>query len=99
MSAVIGVCRLVLNLPESQSLKDKRQVLRSLQNRLRNTYSVSLAETDQQDKWQIAELLVAYASSDARHADEVIAKVIDFTEGYHLPVVLVDAETEVIHPF
>ncbi len=99
MAGVIGVCRLELSLPESQSLKDKRQVLRSLQTRLRNTYSVSVAETEGQDKWQMAELLVTYASSDARHAQEVLSKVIEFTEGYHLPLLLLDAETELIHPF
>ncbi|ACZ42649.1 protein of unknown function DUF503 [Thermobaculum terrenum ATCC BAA-798] len=99
MAAVIAACRLVLHLPESQSLKDKRQVLRSLQSRLTDAYSVSVAETGSQDKWQSAELLVAYASSDSRHADEVLAKVIAFVESYHLPVELLDAETELIHAF
>lgn len=99
MAAIVAACRLTLCLPGSQSLKDKRQVLRSLQARLRDTYSVSVAETGRQDKWQSAELLVTYAASDARHADEVLSKVVAFTEGYHLPVELVDAETELIYPF
>ncbi len=99
MAALIGVLRLTLRLPESHSLKDKRQVLRSLQSRLRDTYSVSVAETAHQDKWQSAELLIALASSDARHADEVLSKVVSFAEGYHLPVELVEVDTELIYPF
>ena len=96
MPAVIGACRLALRLPESQSLKDKRQVLRSLQARLRNTYSVSVAETADQDKWQVAELLVAYAASDSHQAQEVIARVVEFAEGYHFPIEVMEADTEVI---
>ena len=96
MPAVIGACRLQLRLPESQSLKDKRQVLRSLQQRLRNTYSVSVAETNDQDKWQVAEILVTYAASDGRHAEEVLSKVVAYTEGYHFPVEVLEAYTELI---
>ncbi len=96
MAAVVGVCRLDLRLPESQSLKDKRQVLRSLQARLRNTFSVSVAETGAQDKWQVAELLVTYAASDGRHAQEVLSKVVAFVEGYHFPVELIATDIELI---
>ena len=97
MTAVVAVLRLALHLPMSQSLKDKRQVVRSLKDRLANTYRVSVAETGGQDTWQSAELLIAYASSDTRHAQEILSKVVDFTEDFHLPVELVEAESELIH--
>lgn len=99
MAGVIGVCKLSLSLPESQSLKDKRQVLQSLQSRLRNTYSVSTAEVSHQDKWQVAEILVAYCSSNSRNADEVMTKVISWVENCSLPLILLDGETEIIHSF
>lgn len=99
MAALVGVARLSLLLPESHSLKDKRRVIRSLRERLQAAYTVSVAETGALNKHQAAELLVAYASSDAGHADEVLAKVVSFTEGYHLPVVLLAVETELIYPF
>ena len=73
MAAVVGVCRLMLHLPESHSLKDKRRVLRSLKDRLSNTYSVSVAETGAQYVWQSAELLVAmrvWQVCPARYAAE-----------------------------
>lgn len=97
MPAIVGACRLRLHLPASQSLKDKRQVLRSLQSRLRDQFSVSVAETGSQDKWQAAEVLVVYAASDARRAEEVLSKVASFVEDFHLPVELLDAESELLY--
>lgn len=53
---VIGVLEASISIPQSRSLKDKRSVLRSLKDRIRNTHNVSVAEVGQQDKWQFAEL-------------------------------------------
>ena len=97
MPAIVAVLRLALHLPDSHSLKDKRQVIRSLKDRLRRTYNISIAETGEQDTWQSAELLVAYAASDTRHAQEVLSKIVAFAEDYHLPLELVEAESELIH--
>lgn len=97
MPAIVGACLLRLHLPVSQSLKDKRQVLRSLQGRLREQFRVSVAETGGQDKWQSAEVLVAFAASDTQRAQELLSRVVDFVEGSHLAVELVDAETELLY--
>ena len=70
---VVGTCKITLHIPESHTLKDKRQVLRSLMSRVRQTFEVSIAEVDNLDRWQAATLGVAVVSNDARHADEVIA--------------------------
>ncbi len=91
-----GPNRRALRLPASQSRTAKRQVVRSLQARLRNQYSVSVAETDFQEKWQVAELLVTYAASDSGQAQSVLSKVVDYTEGFHLPVEIIEAYTELI---
>ena len=97
MPAIVAACLLRLHFPMSQSLKDKRQVLRSLQGRLRDAFPVSVAETGGQDTWQTAEVLVTYAASDARRAEEVLTKVVDFVEGFHLPVELAGAERELLY--
>jgi uncharacterized protein YlxP (DUF503 family) len=97
MPAIVGACLLRLHLPASQSLKDKRQAVRSLQQRLRERFSVSVAETGGQDKWQTAEVLVAYAASDAGRAREVLAKIVSFVEESHLPIELVDADSELLY--
>lgn len=97
MPAIVGACLLRLHLPVSASLKDKRQVLRSLQGRLRERFNVSVAETGGQDTWQAADLLVVYAASDAQRAQGLLAKVVEFVEESHLPVELLDAETELLY--
>ena len=61
--------RLELELPFTSSLKDKRQTLRSLKDRLRRK-NVSVVEADHQDLWQRATLEVALVAIDRRAAEE-----------------------------
>ncbi len=72
---VVGVMTWELHLPESHSLKDKRQVLRSLKDRLRARFNVSTAETDHQELWQRAALTVAVVSTERAHAEQVLRDV------------------------
>mgnify|MGYP006175873549 CR=1 FL=1 len=53
---VIGVCTLQLSIPVAQSLKEKRQVIKSLKDRLHARFNVSASETAHQDLHQRAEL-------------------------------------------
>ena len=94
---VIGTVRITLYLPENYSLKDKRHDVRSLLAQVINTFRVSAAEVGDLDSWTRAVLGVAYVSNDARHANEVISKVVDFIES-HLPEGGVeDYEVEMVH--
>lgn len=56
-------------------MKDKRRLLTSLLDRLHNQFNVAAAEVDQQDTWQRAELAVACVSSEGRHANQVLTRV------------------------
>ena len=69
-----------LHLPDVESLKDKRHVLKGLKEKVRARFEVSVAEVDHQDLWQRATLALAYVSADGRHANEVITKAMDFIE-------------------
>jgi len=69
-----------LHLPDVGSLKDKRHVLKGLKEKVRARFEVSVAEVDHQDVWQRATLAIAYVSADARHANTVISKAMDFIE-------------------
>ena len=69
-----------LHLPDVGSLKDKRHVLKGLKEKVRARFEVAVAEVDHQDVWQRATLAVAYVSADARHANTVISKAMDFIE-------------------
>ncbi|MBI4168904.1 MAG: DUF503 domain-containing protein [Acidobacteria bacterium] len=60
----VGLCIVQIHLPGVASLKEKRQVLRGLKDRLREQYNVSVAEIDHQDLWQRATLgIVGIASA------------------------------------
>ena len=72
---VVGVIAWELHIDGCNSLKQKRAVLRSLKDRLRGRHNVSIAETDHQDTWQLAELAAAVVSSDRRRAQEMLSRI------------------------
>jgi len=92
---VIGVLRLTLYLSESGSLKGKRRILRSIKDRLRSQFNVSVAEVDYQDKWQKAELAIALAATDREYADKVLQTILNKVESWRLAEVI-DVEVEII---
>jgi len=79
-AARVALGMVELHLPDVGSLKDKRHVLKGLKEKVRARFEVSVAEVDHQDVWQRATLAVAYVSADARHANTVISKAMDFIE-------------------
>lgn len=85
---VVGVLRVECSLPGTQSIKDKRRILRSLLDRLHHRFHVAVAEVEHQDSWRRAGLAVAYISTDTRHADEVLAHVATAIERHNDLVVL-----------
>ncbi|MFQ6029084.1 MAG: DUF503 domain-containing protein [Dehalococcoidia bacterium] len=92
----IGVCRIILHLPDSQSLKDKRQVARSLTSRIRNQFNVAVSEDTEEELWQRLALLICAVSNDARHANEMLSHVVSYVEETRRDLELVDYETEII---
>lgn len=95
----VGVCKITLHLPGNQSLKDKRRVLNSLSTRIRNKFSVSVAEVGDNETWQLATLGITCASNSARHADEIIRNVMEFIENTREDVEVVADERETISGF
>ena len=77
---VVGTLVITLQVPDSGSLKEKRQVVRSLTARLRQTFNVGVAEVGDQDLWQSAVIGIACVSADSRHADEMCQKILGFVE-------------------
>ena len=92
----VGVCRIELRLPENQSLKGKRRVIKSIIARLQNKYHVSVAEVDNQDLWQLATLGVACVSNHRKHTDEVLSTVIRFIAQNYPDVELLSSEIETL---
>ncbi len=92
---VIGLLTLDLHIPGAQSLKDKRQALRSLQARLRERFNVSVAEVEHQDLWQRARLAVVTVNTDAAQLDATLQAVASEAEHARL-VELLDVHTEIL---
>ena len=76
----VGVVRVELHIPASQSLKDKRSVVRSLKDRIRERASAAVAEVDHQDLWQRAALGVAVVSGEHKQVDELLQTVRSIVE-------------------
>ncbi len=66
----IGLLTLEIHIPDAQSLKDKRQVIRSLKDRLRARFNVAVAELDHQELWQRSVVGVVSLSGDEKHLEE-----------------------------
>lgn len=94
---VVGVCRVTLHLPASHSLKEKRQIVRSLLARLRNRFDLAVAEVDDQDRWQIATLGLVCVSSSAVVADEVLSQAQDYIENVRLDALVTEVAREITH--
>ena len=90
---VIGVLTLELRIEDSHSLKDKRHVVRSLKDRLRNKFNVAVAEIDNQDLWQRATVAAVTVSGDHGHAERVLQSVEEEAAGLLGPA-LVDTTLE-----
>ncbi len=99
MAMFVGVARVKLHLPENQSLKGKRQVIKPIITRVQNQFNVAVAEVGDQDLWQSSEIGIACVSDDAQHVSEVLGKVLAFVEGSRIDAEVVDYETEVIPAF
>jgi len=71
----IGLLTLEIHISEAQSLKDKRQVLRSLKDRLRAHFNVAVAELEHQELWQRSKVGVVSISGDSKYLEESFAAI------------------------
>ncbi|MBX3302513.1 MAG: DUF503 domain-containing protein [Nitrospira sp.] len=92
---VVGLCTVELFMAGSQSLKDKRQVLHSLKDRLRGKFNLSIAEVDGQDLWQKAVLGMACVANDGGYVNQVLEQALNVIKG--MPAVeIVRAKQELL---
>ena len=90
---VVGIVRLELHLPAAQSLKDKRQVVRSLKERLRERVRAAVAEVEYQDLWQRAAIGIAVVAADGGQVREMLNSARHIVEQYVQAQVLEWQET------
>ena len=80
MKMPIGLLTLEIYLPEAHSLKDKRQVLRSLKDRLRGKFNVAVAELEGQDSWQRSVVGVVSLANNAGYLEQSLRTVLAESE-------------------
>ena len=80
-AARVALGTIELHLPDVDSLKGKRHIIKGLKAKVRAKFEVAVAEVDHQDIWQRTTLAVACVSHDSRHANEVVSKAMNFIEG------------------
>lgn len=90
----VGTLRMSLMIQSAHSLKDKRRVVKSLKDRIRNNFNVSIAEIDSQDVWQRTVLGVAIVSTDGQYIQTIFSQIINFVQTFGL-VNLIDYEQEI----
>jgi uncharacterized protein YlxP (DUF503 family) len=91
----VAILRVRFMIGDSQSLKEKRMVMRSLKDRLSSRFNLSIAEIGANDKWQIGELGMATVGNDGRFVSSVLEKVKSFL--YLDPrISVMEAEIEVL---
>jgi uncharacterized protein len=93
---VVGVCRVELFLADNASLKGKRQVLKSILQKTRQRFNVSISEVADQDLWQKAVLGISVVSNDRQFVNSTLDKTVNFIEGLQLAEVA-DSEYEIIN--
>jgi len=84
----VGLLTLELHIADAQSLKDKRQVLRSLKDRLRAHFNVAVAELDFEDTWQRSVVGVVTLSNERHHVEEALQKVLAEADNILGPMVV-----------
>ena len=86
--AVFGVLTLELRIEQAHSLKEKRHVVKSLKDRLRNKFNVSVAEIEDQDLHNSAVIAVAVVSSSRDFAEKILRAAEDEAEGQLGPMLI-----------
>jgi uncharacterized protein len=84
----VGLLTLELHIPEAHSLKDKRQIVRSLKERLRKHFNVAVAELEYQEVWQRSIIGVVTLSSAEQHVEESLQLVLQEADRLLGPVLV-----------
>ena len=92
---IVATCMLRINIYESNSLKDKRSIIKSIIGRLQSRFNISIAEVDLNDSWQSSIIGFACVTNDTIHANQVISNVIKFIDNDNR-VEIVDSTIEIL---
>ena len=93
---VVGMMKIILHVHNNRSLKGKRKIVRSIVDKVKHKFNVSIAEVGSNDKWQRIELGVSAVGNDRRHIDSSLNNILAYMEGLYLAEI-VDSSVEIIN--
>jgi uncharacterized protein len=91
----VGICYIQFRIVSAGSLKDKRRVVKSLKDRLKNRFNISIAETGRLNSWRDGELGFTCISNDHSYLEGMMSGVVRMVES-DTRIVLTDIHTEVV---
>ena len=92
---LVSVALFEIHIPYAQSLKEKRMVVKSLRDRIRNKFEVSVAEVALQELHQRARLGIAIVTSEGGNAEAILQNIVRFVES-HAEATLTGWQTEMM---
>jgi len=93
---VVGTGKIKFRLFDTDSLKGKRKIIKSIIQRIRNNFNISVAETDFNDSHDWLEIGFSMTGNDSQVMNSKLDKVINFADELGLAVI-VDSQIEIIH--
>lgn len=92
---IVGTLRVRLLLREARTLKDKRQVVNSIRDRLRNSFNVSIAEVENQDNPRSVVLGFAMVCNETHPIKKTLGEIVDALRAHPIAE-FVDHEIEIV---
>ncbi len=93
---VVGICKIDFLIHGNFSLKGKRQIVRSVIEKVKNRFNVSIAEVGDNDLWQRGKIGFCVVGNDKGHVNSVVDKTINYMVNLNL-IDLVDCSIEFVH--
>jgi uncharacterized protein YlxP (DUF503 family) len=93
---IIAAAQITLLIPENDSLKGKRRVVKSLIERVRHKFEAAIAEVGDNDLWQKARIGVALVGNDAQLLNSRLQQIMKFIESQHLAEII-DSQVELCY--
>jgi uncharacterized protein len=95
IQSYVGLLTVSLFIGASQSLKDKRMVIKSIKDKVAARFNVSVAELDgHEDKWQTSTLAFAIVSADSGYIERSLNDIMSLIEKNYDDVEITDREIE-----
>src|SRR5262245_28791098 len=95
----IGIVKFSIRLPGNHSLKGKRKIVHSLCQKLRNTFTIAVAEVAANDDHQTAIIGISSVSNSTATLDQVIKQILSYLQNHASDYILLDFQSDIIKGF